>query len=520
MRYALAVALAATMAACAASGAPRTVADPSPMSAGSDDVVVLRGGERVVGRIVRVDENAVTMETGDRVRVFSRRDIVETSFAKRAQDAQALRAPADEPRSSKAPVPPSSWYPRLAASEPVTQVEVTFFESHAMARCLGSLADSVKAVPELTLFAEPGGKIVVHDTRKWGYHAHVLPGDSVLKPQEKPGLTVDIPKSGSVVEALALVSPAQEMKAVETQRTSHAIPDATYAVVRDLSAADRVLGAQPFAGGRGKDTADGTLWAFALPRNDHQCWVYLFDGGKKHGKVLEQVYAGYGEALLAPDLMIDMVAADGVTVGRVMLLPIPESVSADGPAPEPIQVLVGKDASVEVTVAVPPRQAIVLPPRAPSTRADVFLTCYEVGTTVQERLIVAHGTGPLSDAGTRVATRELTAKTATEQITIDVSSLPEQRFPAVAWLYHRRSWLWKTGGMKDIPQQGASSAVPKAPKPPKGVISNRGRLAHALPILFLGPKGGTPGAAPDLTSPVVGGMSTAMMADALAREMA
>ena len=53
-------------------------------------------------------------------------------------------------------------------------------------------------------------------------------------------------------------------------------------------------------------------------------------------------------------------------------------------------------------------------------------------------------------------TRELTPKDPDQILKIDLSSLPEERFPAVAWLYQRRTFVWKTTGGFG----GAASAAP------------------------------------------------------------
>ena len=78
-------------------------------------------------------------------------------------------------------------------------------------------------------------------------------------------------------------------------------------------------------------TANGSLWAFTLPRNSRQFFVYLLDRNRRHGEILKAAYVGYGETILAADLIVDIVGADGIALGRVLALPYPDHLSADGP---------------------------------------------------------------------------------------------------------------------------------------------------------------------------------------------
>ncbi len=477
---------------------------PAPMARGDEDVVRLKSGETIHGTIVRMDDAQVALESGGRLRVFARRDVQETSFAPK-------REPLDPVKPVRRGVPPTSWFPRTEPSEKVEQVEVLFFEPHAPAACLGELAEPLAELPELVLFAEPGGKLVLHDARKYGFHAHVQPGNIVRRPTGKPGLTLDVSES---VESIAFVSPAQEMKAGE--RTSYAIPDAIFARVADLGAAEATLASQPFAGGRAQQTVGGTIWALSLPRNDRQWWLYLFDGEKKHGKVMEACYATYEDAVLAPDLVIDMMAADGKRVGRAMLLPMPESLSADGPAPEPVAIRVGSAGAIEARVAVPPRQAIVLPPKTPATKADVDVHYYEVAKSIPEKAITAWGIGK-PNGEVSIRTTPLTPEQADDHVKIDLSKLAEDRFPAVAWFYHRRTFVWQRGEGSGVGGHGAGMA-PRDNRKPTKVITNQGRLAHVLPILFVGPDPAKPKDDSHLDDAVAGGMSNALLSDALTRE--
>src|SRR5204863_4235830 len=141
--------------------------------------------------------------------------------------------------------------------------------THAFAECVGpALAKAHQDLPDLRLFAEPGGAIVLHDPKQWGYHAH-LPGGVLRIPAGKPGLSIDLPKDEAALpEQVSFVSPAQEIRAGDGEgRASYALPDAISAVVKPLSAAEPLLSVQPFAGGKPAATANGSLWAFTLPRN-------------------------------------------------------------------------------------------------------------------------------------------------------------------------------------------------------------------------------------------------------------
>ncbi len=237
-RFTLTLALLAVS--CAAT--PTALPTVTPMVAGDADVVRLRSGETIQGKIVKMDETQVAVECGGRLRLFARKDVQETSLAP-AKERLDLTARKPVERG----VPPTSWFPRTEPSEKVEQVEVLFFESHSPESCLGELAKPLEELPELVLFAEPGGKLVLHDTRKFGYHAHLQPGNILRRPVGKPGLAIDL--SGTV-ESIMFVSPAQEMKSGE--HTSYAIPDAITARVVDLAAAEATLASQPFAGGKAR----------------------------------------------------------------------------------------------------------------------------------------------------------------------------------------------------------------------------------------------------------------------------
>ncbi|MBI2899368.1 MAG: hypothetical protein HYY17_04240 [Planctomycetes bacterium] len=246
-----------------------------------------------------------------------------------------------------------------------------------------------------------------------------------------------------------------------------------------------------------------------MPRNERQFVVYLLDGSGKHGKILEGSFAAYGDAVLAPDAMIDVLNADGRVSARVMVVAMPE-VSADGPAPEAVRILVGTDGYFLTSVPVPPRQSVLMPMKAPAVRGEVHIACYESSKLVPERLVTAWGTGR---TGATVRSREVLPETADETVKLDLSSLSAERFPAVAWFYHRRAYIWKEGTT-------INASDPRLPEgnhgKPGKVISNSGRVSHVSPILFVGTEPKKDESL--LDSPVVGGMTSALMNDALGRE--
>ena len=488
---------------------------PSRAADGQDSVRLVNG-ETVQGRILEDNGRQVVIERETVVSTYPRNAIFSIDYAKERW--QERRAPL---QTTEAPVeaarPANTWLPRTDPREPIQQTEVLFHDTHAFADCVGpALARTWADLPDLRLFAEPGGKLVLHDPKQWGYHAH-LPGGVLRIPAGKPGLMIDLPKDEAALpDTVAFVSPAQEIKAGDGEgRSSYAIPDAVYASLKPLSAAEPLLSVQPFAGGKPASTPNGALWAFTLPRNSRQFFVYLFDPARKHGEILKAAYAGYGETILAADLMIDVVGVDGVALGRVLVVPYPDGVSADGPAREPLSVYAGpvKDPTTIATLALPPREAIQLPLKASSVRADILLSHYDVSASIPQGIVVAHGLGRPSKDVTIVA-RELTVKDPDLVVKIDVSSLPETRFPAVAWLYQRRSFSWKaTGGyLPPIPP----AAAPAGTEARLAKLRKSEAIPHVIPLLFTGPK---PQAAAstgvDPAFQVAGGMASGLLRDAI-----
>jgi len=113
----------------------------------------------------------------------------------------------------------------------------------------------------------------------------------------------------------------------------------------------------------------------------------------------------------------------------------------------------------------------------------------------------------------------MTPKEPDQIVKIDLSSLPEERFPAVVWLYQRRTFAWKTTG-------GFLPRVAEASAPPRGEtklakVKRNEAIPHVIPLLFTGPKA-TPGSGVsngiDPAAHVAGGMADGLLRDALAKE--
>jgi hypothetical protein len=484
-----------------------------------DDAVRLTNGDVIHGRIVEENGRQVVVERETVVSTYPRSAIFGIDYSKeRWQERRQPLQSTDNPASAARPS--TTWLPRTDPREPLQQTEVLFYDTHALVDCIGApLAKAHHDFPDLRLFVEPGGKILLHDPKQWGYHAH-LPGGALRIPAGKPGLSIDLPKDDAALpETVAFVSPAQEIKAGEGEtRSSYALPDAITAAVKSMSTAEAMLASQPFAGGRPTATPNGTMWAFTLPRNSRQFFVYLLDQNRKHGEILKASYVGFGETILAADLMVDIVGVDGVTVGRVLVVPFPDNVSADGPAREPLTVYAGpvKDPTTIVTLSLPPREAIQLPSKAASMKADVLVSHYEVSASVPQAVVLAHGVGrPTKDV--TIVARELTPKDPDEIVKIDVSSLPEERFPAVVWLYQRRTFVWKTTG-GHLPRVAAASVPPRL-EAKLAKVKRSEAIPHVIPLLFLGPKpSAVSGRGADPAAGIAGGMANGLLRDALLRD--
>ena len=265
------------------------------------DTVRLVNGDVVQGRILEDSGRQVVIERASVVSTYPRSAIFSIDYSKEAW--QDRRAPLQTPEApADAAKPSTTWLPRTDPREPIQQTEVLFHDTHAVVDCLGpALARTHQDLPDLRLFVEPGGRLLLHDPKQWGYHAH-LTGGALRIPAGKPGLSIDLARDEAALpETVAFVSPAQEIKAGDGDgRRSYALPDAVFAAVKPLSVAETLLSVQPFAGGKPAPTPNGALWAFTLPRNSRQFFVYLFDPTRKHGEILKASYAAYGETIRRP----------------------------------------------------------------------------------------------------------------------------------------------------------------------------------------------------------------------------
>lgn len=484
---------------------------------GTEDVVRLTNGEVVKGRILEENARTVVVERDDRVLTLPRAAVYSIDYSRDSW--KERNAPLRESEAApSSPRPASSWYARRHPSEQVEQTEVLWFDGHPFEDCVGeSLGKAHAELPDFKLFVEPGGRVLLQDPRRWGYHAHGFPG-GFYKPGTQPGLSIELSRNeAELPSALAFVSPSQEMKSQDGGRGSYTPPDAVYAELRALSTAEGMLAVQPFAGGRAAETRLGSLWAFTLPRNSKQFYLYLLDPAKKHGETLKAAYAGYGDTILAPDLMIDSVAADGTAVGRVMVLPYPDGIPADGPAPEALTVYSGPthDPSRVAAAAIAPRLSLQLPTSGSATKATLLLCHFDVLPNVPQSMLTAWGTGRPAAGEANLAMKDLKPKEPDHLVRIDLSGWSEDRFPAVAWFQHRRTYAWKsTGGML-----GTSQPPPPFPDPSRLTKVKRSEaIPHVLPLLFTGPKGAGPASTGAPQPAVSGGMSTSLIGDAFARE--
>lgn len=514
LRIFVALATALSLGACSSSSKTPGSGSSDP----SEDVVFLTDGKVVRGKIVSETSDSVTVSrSGRRVEIAkSTVYAVERSEATEgAREAAALR-PAS-PASAATPV--SGWYPRQRADEGIRQTEVTWSDTKTLEDILGKeFAASFAKFPDFRLFAVPGGKIVFHDPRRWGYRAYVVKPNALHKPEKDSGkLDVAMPEEKDLPEAIAFLSPAQEMKSTEVEkRSSYTIPDCVYSKILPESQSQAMLAVQPFAGGKPAKGPNGDLWAFSLSRGISNWFLYVHDNPQRsHAKIMKTLFAAYGDTLLVPEAMIDVEAPDGTVTSRVMVLPYPDDVPLDGSAPDPVTVYSGPptDPTVVTTVALPSRQNIVLPTRRPSTKADIWVQHYDILPNIPQSIVVAHGFGDPAAQVTLVE-RELTQDKADERLRFDASSYPEERFPMVAWIYTRRIVAWRTNsGM--LPRVAPLMVPPlAAPNKITRFKSNPG-VSHVIPLMFAGPKPASDGGA---GAAAATGMGSSLLGDALSRE--
>jgi hypothetical protein len=523
-RVVLYVLVAGTFPLAACSGGARSNSPSGSASMDGDasvDTLYLTNKEVVRGRIIGETSTDVTVEKENSVAVINRGAIYNIEYSKESYNRKsAPPLQPSEPTGQRRPA--STWFPRSNPSQAINQTEITWSNDHEPKSCIGLLlSDAFQKFPELRLFVAPGGRVSFHDSRKWGYHAHVA-SKGLLKPEGKPGLSIPIPQEeGQIPESVTFVSPSQEMKTTDgTERSSYAIPDAIHAVLKPLSQAQATLGVQPFAGGKPSKTKNGELWAFGLPRNSSTWYLYLHDDAAgSHSKLIAGSFAAFGDTVLAPDNVIDVQTADGAVVGRVMVLPFPEEASADGAAAVTVCTGPREDPSLLVTVPLPARQVVISPHNPPALKADVWVQHYDVSNSIPQSVIVAHGTGR-PNADVTLNARELTPDSPDERVKLDLSSRKEEQFPAVVWVYARRTYAWKTAGGY-LPAV-APLEVPAAPELQRLVrVKYSTPLSHVLPIYFQGPKpvtAETGSRGIDPATGMVAGMSNSLVHDALVRQ--
>lgn len=501
---------------------PKTVGGASP-SAPDEDVFYLSNREVVRGKIVGEDQYRVAIQKPDgRTTVVQQNMITAADFS--ADSYKARTAPPMQPPDPARPAnakPTTNWIPCSdPQAAPEKAILVDWKASHEWPRCTGErLAKAHENFPEVRLFLPPSGKMVVYDRRNFGFHAHVMP-KGFYAPSDQAGLSIPIPeKEGEMPEAIALVSDAGEFKATEggKERKSFVLGDVFYAGLRPLSQAQATLAVQPFAGGKPQEGAKGPLWAFGLTRSQNQWILYVLDGPeRKNAKNLKSSYPACGDTILNADLIVDVEAPDGDVVGRVFVLPYPDDTPAAGDLPVTLYTGPRHDPTALATVKLPPRQELVLPPKPPGTKADVWIHAFEVTKDLPQSLVVAWGTGNPSSSAVTTSGRELTPDKADEKVTIDLAGRAEDEFPAVAWLYSRRTMAWRTaGGFKPpVPELNVPASQPR----PLTRVKVSPPIPHCLPIYFTGPK---PLAIKNGDPAVAGmgsGLTNAVMQDALARQ--
>ncbi|MFN3484319.1 MAG: hypothetical protein ACK44W_02380, partial [Planctomycetota bacterium] len=511
--------VAAALAACA--GAPEGGATGEV-----PDVIHTVDKEAIRCRIVAETASQVTYEgAGGRTSVLSRGFVRKIDYGpetwKRLTE-RPLR-PAEGAGESREAA--GSWFARRSASEGVEVREITWQERSDFKDVIGEKwAEACRRTPELHLFLPAGGAMVLGDPRGWGYHARTWPDGALHLPEGKAGLRVPLPaEEGRLPEAVAFVSPSMEMKTrEEAARMSYAPSDVIYAAAHPAAHQEGMLAAQPFSGGAPRKTPLGELWAFGLPRNAESWWLYAADGeARAHRKVLDTLGVAFGDTLLVPEVVIDVKAADGAVAARMLLLPYPDEVGLDAAASVTLFVGTPKDPSPLARVALPPRQAVIAPLRPPATRADVWVQHYDVSPRIPQRLLIAYGTGRPT-AGATVVEREIAPESADERVRLDLSGRAEEEFPAVVWFSARRTFVWRTPGGRlergpEAPQEGAVEALRLAR------TKRSGPLSHVVPIYFRGPApvgaaGVARGGGADPAAAAVGGMSSALLQDALRRE--
>ena len=504
---------------CASSGAER----PASLMKGDGGVdTLVTPKETFKGKIVYADGSQVRMETDRGITVIPTATIVNahlTAETERRWFPRAGASPEVAPPSTDAPSS-SSWYRRHDSKVAVREELIDWHYDHdAAAACIGREAlKHLEATPELVLHAPPGGKVVFHDFRNYGYHAHAWPKGLYQASPDSPGLAIPIPEKDAPT-ALAFVSFAAEYSTLEKHsKSSWVPPDVIYALLKGAEGRDQALRQQLFAGGGPSTTALGHLTAFALPKDLESFYIYLADDEKKsHAKVLAGTFAVFGTAILEPSAVIAVHDADGSLSARILNVPYPPK----GERPAPLSICTGtpEDAVPLTTLPnLPPRMDLVLPESAPRTKADLWIHAHDAASELPQRLLVVHGTGVSTAADTVVQEQSpLTAENAAVKVTIDVSAgRKEEDYPVCAWATVKRTYAWKTTGGRFAP--GSVLARPAAPSSIRTTrVIRMAPSSHAIPLRFVGPN--PPAASSGGSAPVLGsGFADGMARDALLRD--
>lgn len=490
---------------------------------GQEDVLHLTNKETVRGRFLGQDGANYYVEQDGKIRQVAAGTVYSVEYSPKTF--REMTAPPPQPAAPPAPsaAGPSSWCPRTDSQERIDVFEIDWEKAHVATDCQGKeVAEASTKNPAAILFVPTGGKVVFHDPKRWGWHAHAFPGepDRFLPPTANTPLALPVPeKESDLPEAVTFVSASREAKTVDgPDRSSYLVADSIHLKLAPLGQAAPMLAVQPFAGGKPPKTPSGSLWAFSMPRNENQFWVYLADPEGNHASHLKSAFVGYGKTRLAEDFVVDVESKTGEVLGRLLCVPFPDTANAEGAAPEPVTVYAGseKDPTRLATMSLPARPILQPPPRRPGTKADILVSNYDVSRGIPEQLFVAFGRGrPTS--GVTVVNRPLSAEKSDEVLKVDLSRLPEDQFPAVVWVLPRRSYVWRTTGGR-LPQVEPLLPPSGSSFPPLTLVKVNQGIPHATPILFGGPAARVSGAAGAPVLSLSSGLSDAFMRDNTARE--
>ncbi len=495
--------------------------DSTQPMAGDDekDVLYLTSRETIQGKLVGWDRNTHHIQEDGRPGVT---EIPTSSVVRRylsPASRERLAASAEDPAAAAAaPSRASRWFrtPGGPANETPGLIDWTY--AHSPEECAGKLLPSFRKRPDFFLFLPPGGSLVLTETRSSLFHIHGFPSGIYLPEPGQPSLKLSIPEAEKdLPEGYLLTSTAAELKGPEVDPKRTFIPSDHISVgVRPLSARAMLL-SQPFAGAPIK-TSLGEGSFFAIGKDAQSFFVYILDDEKgSHAKVLPKTFAAYQDVVLQAAWTLDIKLPDGNTIGRVLNVPYPPQLPSDSKAA--ITIYSGdpeKSPTVLAAVNLPPRASLVLPPKPPKTKAEVWVHAHDAVKEIPEDLFVSYGTGLPKDGATVLEYPDLLAKSAIDQkVTIDFADTKkEEDYPFPVWLWVRRVAHWKTtGGRLEI----LPSTAVANPQPIKlrrtAVVSG---LSHLIPLSFQGPKPPT-AQAQSGTDPAVAAMGSGFL-NGLARD--